>query len=761
MRASIIIAAHNEGEALWKTVRACIETCAGLDYEIVIADDASVDDSVAEVQRRFPRLRIVRHEERRGASPTKDRGAREARGDVLVFLDGHCNPEQGAITRLVQDVEEAKGTAILTPAIAGLDVQSWRNSSAQIGHGYFLDLEKFDCGWLPLSELRAANIGRRRFYESPALIGCALAVSRELYEDLWGFDRDMRLWGVEDLDFGLKAWLMGHPILHDAESVIGHRFRASFDNYEVPVEHTVANQLRMARKNFTHGVWSEWLDRCRMRHPGRLHEHPEGLWARVWKLFEEQRASVEQERAYLHARRVRDEFWYAERFGLTWPRLRSAPTAPAAAPAAKGATTPAEQRMTAFQASPSPSPPPGVEWKAWPGGQKDTTLNPTESFSSGDFGFTGNIDWDVGQGGVKALIVETGTTTATDRASITVRYDTKSPSAEEKDTAFVQAKKGDTTKTKKRTIFSVSWSLKFADILDADDNLRFPRLTGTQTNKCEFNWNGERGSDRVAGKMEATLSFSPIGIDWKARGVTFKFSKDGGGAKYNFRLHRKRIWQNVGQPQADKVRIIQNNDADWVYDGESKPGDTQYPTAAKPDKAFRIDYPGFDATLYKQKGFRGDLRERAEWHNGTAWTLISNNSEGAWFFNGTSVLPDGAKGGTNNDGAGTAENVPNTRPVALALADETVNTGAKVELDGSASSDADHDPLTYKWTQTAGTKVVLSSDTSVAPTFTAPKDPTTLKFSLVVTDITTNLHHHKPDNSASVASTVTITVKKP
>jgi len=362
MRTSIIIAAHNEGESLWKTVQSCVETCAGLDYEIVIADDASVDDSVEEVQRRFPQLRVVRHEERSGAATTKDLGAREARGDVFVFLDGHCNPEYGAIARLVRDIEELKGNAVVTPTIAGLDAQRWRNSPAQVGHGYFLDLEKFHCGWLPLSELRAVDIGRKRFYESPALIGCVLAVSRQLYEDLWGFDRHMRVWGVEDLDFGLKSWLMGHPILHDPEAVVGHRFRASFDNYDVPVEHTVVNQLRMARKSFTPGVWAEWVDRCRLRHPGRLADRPEGLWARVWELFEEQRASVEQERGYLHARRQRDEFWYAERFGLTWPRLHSAPLVPttpaadAAAPAPAEAATPAEAMALAASPSPSPSP---------------------------------------------------------------------------------------------------------------------------------------------------------------------------------------------------------------------------------------------------------------------------------------------------------------------------------------------------------------------------------------------------------------------
>lgn len=324
MRASLIIAAHNEGEALAKTVASCVETCAGLDYEIILSDDASDDGSVEEVKRRFPRVRLVQAPQRQGASPAKALGAEQARGDVLVFLDGHTKPEYGAVARLVEGVEELAGTCIVTPRIPALKLERWTNCTRQVGHGYRLDLETFDCGWSALGRMREVREKRKTFYESPALIGCALAVSRELYEKLWGFDRQMRYWGVEDLDFGLKCWLLGHRILHDPDAAVGHRFRTSFDNYSVPTEHVVVNQLRMARKHFTLAVWSEWVERCRQRHAARLSDHPEGLWARVWELFQAERGSVDQERSYLHGHRVRDEFWYAERFGLDWPRLHTA-----------------------------------------------------------------------------------------------------------------------------------------------------------------------------------------------------------------------------------------------------------------------------------------------------------------------------------------------------------------------------------------------------------------------------------------------------
>jgi len=347
MRTSIVISVHNEGDRLRKTIESCIETSIALDYEIVVADDASTDGSTEEVARRFPLARLVRHERRQGVSPTRALGARHARGEVLLFLDGHTKPEHGAVARLVQAVEGLEGGAVVTPKIAALDTRHWKCDFSQIGAGYHLDLETFNCGWRGLDQLRPVEAGGKRFYESPALIGCAFAVGRSLYDKLWGFDPAMRSWGVEDLDFSLKCWLMGHRVLHDPEAVVGHRFRAKFDNFSVPPEHVLVNQLRMARKNFIDTVWGDWLDRCRLRHPDRLPDHPEGLFARAYHLFETSRDSVEQERSYLHARRVRDEFWYAERFGQAWPRLQTS-----AAPQAAART------QFVVHASPGPSGPP-------------------------------------------------------------------------------------------------------------------------------------------------------------------------------------------------------------------------------------------------------------------------------------------------------------------------------------------------------------------------------------------------------------------
>lgn len=91
----------------------------------------------------------------------------------------------------------------------------------------------------------------------------------------------------------------------------------------------------------------------------------------------------------------------------------------------------------------------------------------------------------------------------------------------------------------------------------------------------------------------------------------------------------------------------------------------------------------------------------------------------------------------------------NKKPVAFAGVDQTVNEGTLVQLDGSLSSDADNDPITFKWTTPPN--VVLSSYTISKPTFIAPMvhRDSVIVISLVVNDGRVN----------SDADPVSITIK--
>jgi hypothetical protein len=83
------------------------------------------------------------------------------------------------------------------------------------------------------------------------------------------------------------------------------------------------------------------------------------------------------------------------------------------------------------------------------------------------------------------------------------------------------------------------------------------------------------------------------------------------------------------------------------------------------------------------------------------------------------IVNDGTLSSVPNSVVISSDNVP---PVADAGLDQTVAVSALVILVGSASSDANGDPLTYSWSFTStplGSNAALSSLTSGSPTFTA------------------------------------------
>lgn len=118
------------------------------------------------------------------------------------------------------------------------------------------------------------------------------------------------------------------------------------------------------------------------------------------------------------------------------------------------------------------------------------------------------------------------------------------------------------------------------------------------------------------------------------------------------------------------------------------------------------------------------------------------------------VLVLGLLAGCGGGGGGGDDDPPaNRTPSANAGADQSAFKAGAVTLDGSASTDPDGNALTYRWVQTAGASVTLSSATTARPTFTAPAASGTLTFSLVVND-------GRADSAADTAQ-VTISNRAP
>ncbi len=398
----------------------------------------------------------------------------------------------------------------------------------------------------------------------------------------------------------------------------------------------------------------------------------------------------------------------------------------------------------------------GCELHAWPGGQTDTALNPIETFNSSDFGFTGNIDWDVSKGAAGAVIIETSGQTASNRSSISVRYDAVSATKNPTDTVWIEAKKGsEPPVTKFRTIFKFTpRAVNTSNSLDSDNTKRFTATGGTN-NQAGVAVPGTDGATWFLAKAEIVYDIIPSDLQWSGSGG-ISFEVDAPADTEGNIVARRQTKFTKGEQANGATNRTHTDQVDWISAGDSSADDFQEPTDALPSEVFRLANEGFDPTNLLQGYLRADFRDYLEFHDGTAWIRITSFAE--WFANLTadqsgSTPPPGV-GTINTIGAGTnTENIPNQQPTISVNAFQEVKPGEPVTL-SSTPVDADKDAVTVSWLQTAGPAVALSSSTGNTVTFNAPANDPQLKFTATADDGTGTLSRTAGNQLSSAAEAI-------
>lgn len=89
---SVVIPTYNEEEYIGKCLEA-LKNCETPDYEIIIVDGMSIDRTL-EICRSYTD-RIIVEEKKEGIGPARNRGAVQAKGEIVAFLDADSVPCRG------------------------------------------------------------------------------------------------------------------------------------------------------------------------------------------------------------------------------------------------------------------------------------------------------------------------------------------------------------------------------------------------------------------------------------------------------------------------------------------------------------------------------------------------------------------------------------------------------------------------------------------------------------------------------------------
>ncbi|CDQ63194.1 unnamed protein product [Oncorhynchus mykiss] len=123
---SIIIPFHNEGwSSLLRTVHSVLNRSPPeLIAEVILVDDFSdkehLKGSLEEYMVRLPKVRILRTKKREGLIRTRLLGAAAANGEVITFLDSHCEANINWLPPLLDRIAENR-KSIVCPMIDVID----------------------------------------------------------------------------------------------------------------------------------------------------------------------------------------------------------------------------------------------------------------------------------------------------------------------------------------------------------------------------------------------------------------------------------------------------------------------------------------------------------------------------------------------------------------------------------------------------------------------------------------------------------------
>ncbi|XP_042326355.1 polypeptide N-acetylgalactosaminyltransferase-like 6 isoform X3 [Sceloporus undulatus] len=234
---SIIIPFHNEGwTSLLRTIHSIINrTPNSLIAEIILVDDFSdrehLKEKLEEYMARFVKVRIVRTKKREGLIRTRLLGASIAKGEVLTFLDSHCEVNVNWLPPLLNQIALNHKT-IVCPMIDVIDHNHF-GYEAQAGdamRGAF-DWEMY-YKRIPIPpELQRTDPSDP--FESPVMAGGLFAVNRKWFWDLGGYDPGLEIWGGEQYEISFKVWMCGGGMFDVPCSRVGHIYR-KYVPYKVP-----------------------------------------------------------------------------------------------------------------------------------------------------------------------------------------------------------------------------------------------------------------------------------------------------------------------------------------------------------------------------------------------------------------------------------------------------------------------------------------------------------------------------------------------
>ncbi|XP_074032105.1 polypeptide N-Acetylgalactosaminyltransferase 9 [Leptinotarsa decemlineata] len=229
---SVIICFHNEAwSVLLRTVHSVLDRSPEhLIKEVLLVDDFSdmphTKEQLEEYWMKEPKVKIIRAKKREGLIRARLLGAAHATGEVLTYLDSHCECAAGWLEPLLDRIAR-NSTTVVCPVIDVIDdttMEFHYHDSSGVNVGGFDWNLQFNWHAVPEHEKKRHKNSAEPVW-SPTMAGGLFSIDKMFFEKLGTYDEGFDIWGGENLELSFKTWMCGGTLEIVPCSHVGHIFR--------------------------------------------------------------------------------------------------------------------------------------------------------------------------------------------------------------------------------------------------------------------------------------------------------------------------------------------------------------------------------------------------------------------------------------------------------------------------------------------------------------------------------------------------------
>ncbi len=217
MNISVVIPNYNGVHLFPETLPPLIRALkhSGKQFEIIISDDCSTDDSVNYLKQNFPEVFIIRNEKNSGFSVTINRGIYRCRHELVLLLNSDVKLTDNYLRNQLEYFQMPDTFGVMGKIIG------WDDDLVQDGAKY----PRFEGFKLKTSTNHLPDQDTPIY--SMYLSGANALVDREKLLRLNGFDELFSPFYMEDVDLSIRAWRLGWKCYFEPRAACRHKTSTS------------------------------------------------------------------------------------------------------------------------------------------------------------------------------------------------------------------------------------------------------------------------------------------------------------------------------------------------------------------------------------------------------------------------------------------------------------------------------------------------------------------------------------------------------